>query len=185
MKLCQYCLHGHMWSCLATALLTNVVIFSSTLLVSAGSILQAVSNETQSNNGTALLFDITQSIDFSFFDFDGTTVTIKSTGDHFVMVSLQVGFQDTNRQCSRWKSYTADYWIVEDGTPVAFSNVRVTAKPKQTSRIALQKLFKGLSNGVKLQIFGNGTCSQSVAIAPDSASVEPFIPSAVLSIFKV
>lgn len=171
---------------IAFALFSVLILFPSSFLISAGSVVQLASNITTTNTGNIVPFNIINVIDSGFFAFDPTnsTITVKSTGDHFLMASLQVGYKDTgSRQCGKWKPFFADYWVIQDGASVQWSNVRLTSYPGKTDRIVLQMIFKGLSNGATIQIFTKGGCSETVYITTDST--EPFIPSASLSMWKI
>ncbi len=133
--------------------------------------------------GTPLTFNSIDAMSPSGISFTkGTsTITIKTAGTYFVVASPQVGFLSTGPGCSSAKTFTADYWVVQNGAAVANTGVRLTAASTGTDVIVSQGIFI-FKAGYKIQVFGSGTCSQSVAIGPAG---EAFIPSIIFSMYMI
>ena len=146
---------------------------------------QLSSSATQRNGalgkGVAITFNSIDAIATGLSFTQGTsTITVNSPGTYFVVASPQVGFS-SGPSCVRTRPFTADYWIVQNGQPVANTGVRLVAAGTGTDVIVSQGIFV-LKAGDKIQVFGSGTCSASVPFAPPG---EATIPSIIFSMYKI
>lgn len=130
--------------------------------------------------GTPVTFNSIDALLGVDFTSGSSTVTIKTAGTYFVVASPQVGFL-TGTGCTSAATFTADYWIVQNGENVANTNVRMTAAKTATDVIVSQGIFV-LKAGDKIQVFASGTCARSVVLKPTG---EPVVPSIIFSIFKI
>jgi len=147
---------------------------------------QLSSTATQKNGalgkGVAITFNSVDAIATGVSFTKGTsTITVNSAGTYFVVASPQVGFSSTATSCSKATTFTADYWIVQNGKAVANTGVRLVAPKAGTDVIVSQGIF-ALKAGDKIQVFGSGSCSASVTFAPAG---EALIPSIIFSMYKI
>jgi hypothetical protein len=132
--------------------------------------------------GVAITFNSIDAIATGIaFTSGGSTITVNSAGTYFIVASPQVGFTSTAASCSSASLITADYWIVQNGKAVANTGVRLVTAKSGTDVIVSQGIFV-LKAGDKIQVFGSGSCSGSVAFAPAG---EATIPSIIFSMYKI
>jgi hypothetical protein len=132
--------------------------------------------------GVAITFNSIDAIATGIAFTKGTsTITVNTAGTYFIVASPQVGFFSTAASCSKASPFTADYWIVQNGKAVANTGVRLVAPGSGTDVIVSQGIFI-LKAGDKIQVFGSGTCSGSLAFAPAG---EATIPSIIFSMYKI
>lgn len=144
---------------------------------------QLSSTVTQKNGalgkGVAITFNSIDAIATGLsFTKGSSTITVNSAGTYFVVASPQVGLATG---CAKTAPFTADYWIVQNGVAVANTGVRLVTAATGTDVIVSQGIFV-LKAGDKLQVFGSGICSASVAFAPAG---EATIPSIIFSMYKI
>ena len=147
---------------------------------------QLSSTATQKNGalgkGVAITFNSIDAIATGIaFTKGSSTITVNSAGTYFIVASPQVGFVSTAASCSKTGLFTADYWIVQNGKAVANTGVRLVTAGTGTDVIVSQGIFV-LKAGDKIQVFGSGSCSGSVAFAPAG---EASIPSIIFSMYKI
>jgi hypothetical protein len=168
------------------SLKTILVLFSVaylTIIPVAAQYAQLSSTATQKNGalgkGVAITFNSVDAIAPGLtFTKGSSTITVNSAGTYFVVASPQVGLA---AGCAKTAPFTADYWIVQNGKAVANTGVRLVTAATGTDVIVSQGIFV-LKAGDKLQVFGSGTCSASVAFAPPG---EASIPSIIFSMYKI
>jgi hypothetical protein len=159
---------------------------------SAQAYVQLSSTATQANAalgvGAALTYN---SIDAGpvniTFTSGSSKITVVKAGAYFIIAAPQVGYSGSGvgffgRLFGNVATYTADYYVVVNGTPVGNSNVRLTATSEHKDVIVTQGVYI-LAAGDVIEIFGAGTDSISEFIAGEGA--EPAIPSIITTVFSV
>lgn len=158
----------------------------------AGAYVQLSSTVTQPNAalgvGAALTYDSIDAGPVNITFTSGTSkITIVKDGAYFIIAAPQVGYGGGGvgffgRLFGRVATYTADYYVVVNGTPVSNSNVRLTATSEHKDVIVTQGVYV-LKAGDAVEIFGAGTDSISEFIA--GVGTEPAIPSIITTVFSV
>jgi hypothetical protein len=170
-------------------LLTFACLFNVANAV--GSFVQLSSTTTQPNGplgtGVAITYNSIDAGPVNITFTSGTSkITISKAGAYFIIAAPQVGYTGSGvgffgRLLGRTASYTADYYVVVNGTPVSNSNVRLSATSDHKDVIVTQGVYV-LAAGDVVEIFGSGTDSASEFIEETG---EPAIPSIITTVFSV
>jgi hypothetical protein len=157
----------------------------------AGAYVQLSSTVTQPNGpigvGSALTYN---SIDAGpvniTFTSGGSKITVVKAGAYFIIAAPQVGYSGSGvgffgRLFGQTATFTADYYVVVNGTPVSNSNVRLSAVSDHKDVIVTQGVYL-LAAGDEVEIYGAGTDSFSEFI---TEAGEPDIPSVITTVFSV
>ena len=140
----------------------------------AGAYIQLSSTSTQTNGpigtGAALTYNSIDAGPVNITFTSGTSkITVVKAGAYFIIAAPQVGYSGSGvgffgRLLGRTATYTADYYVVVNGAPVANSNVRLLANSDHKDVIVTQGVYV-LNAGDVIEIFGAGTDSISEFIA--------------------
>jgi len=102
-------------------------------------------------------------------------INILEDGAYMIIIAPQVGGLGGDSKA------TADYWVKVNGEDAANSNVRYVSADEYYDVIICQGVYE-LSAGDSVEVYGSGSNSQNVFLAPEG---EPAVPSIIVTAYKL